>query len=345
MVARVGGVDRDDRDMGQVLAEPEIRSAPDRIRGCRSPPLPFRRLWGRERPFDRLRANGEARSERLFRHAFRLLDHMVREFMRDTMLVDGDQAEAARRERVAEHLRDARGETRRPADLLGQDQIPDLGGAELGDGELAPFLLLDRPQPMALALAMDDAEDELAPFGELLHRMGGKARPARLGAGEDAVANAQRASPAFALEHPQSRLGQVRFPALRDGPALAVLVDVGHPQHRHPGHAAGLVEGAAGRGVDQALVGHVAQQGLERDLVVPGQAEGAGDLALAGRLVARRDEVEDLPAGGEASSGWSTSHLRSNPVTPDLIRGPPSSAQPSVKDRWMPDQVRHDDHG
>ena len=47
---------------------------------------------------------------------------------------------------------DPGGEPRRPADLLGEDEVAGLGLAEVGDGQLAPLLLLDRPQPEALRL-------------------------------------------------------------------------------------------------------------------------------------------------------------------------------------------------
>ena len=68
MVARVGGVDGDDRQMRQVLAL----------------------------------------AERLLGNAVRFVDRLLREFMPKAVLVDRDQAEAARRERIAEHRIDAR---------------------------------------------------------------------------------------------------------------------------------------------------------------------------------------------------------------------------------------------
>ena len=64
MVARVGRVDRDDRDMGQILAL----------------------------------------TERQRRDALGLFDHAVGEDVRDAVLVDRDKAEAAGREGVAEDV-------------------------------------------------------------------------------------------------------------------------------------------------------------------------------------------------------------------------------------------------
>jgi hypothetical protein len=60
------------------------------------------------------------------------------------------------------------------------------------------------------------------------------------------------------------------------------------------------VERATGRRVDKSLVGHILEQALEVDLVLPRQPERPRDLALASRLVGRGDEVEDLLAGGQA---------------------------------------------
>ena len=55
-----------------------------------------------------------------------------------------------------------------------------------------------------------------------------------------------------------------------------------------------------GERVDQSLVGHVLEQGLEHDLVLPVQPERPRNLALARRLVRGRDEIEDLLARRQA---------------------------------------------
>jgi hypothetical protein len=88
-----------------------------------------------------------------------------------------------------------------------------------------------------------------------------------------------------ALDHTQLRRRTLARPLFGNPADVAVLVRLDDPEHRHLRHAARLVEGAAGGRVDQPVVGHVLEQRLERDLVLPGQAEGAGDLALARRLV------------------------------------------------------------
>src|SRR5947208_29520 len=78
MVARVLGVDRDDRQMREVLAL----------------------------------------AQRQLRHAMRFVDRLLREFVAQSVLVDRDQAEAARRERVAEHRVHAGAGARRPTGHL-----------------------------------------------------------------------------------------------------------------------------------------------------------------------------------------------------------------------------------
>ena len=72
---------------------------------------------------------------------------------------------------------------------------------------------------------------------------------------------------------------------------------VDDPQHRHLGDPAHLVESAPRGAVNQAFVAHVAQQLLERDLVMAGKAERAGDLARADLSGLRPDEGEKLFLG------------------------------------------------
>src|SRR3546814_9338102 len=48
------------------------------------------------------------------------------------------------------------------------------------------------------------------------------------------------------------------------------------------------------------FVGHILEQRLQRDLVITVEREMLRDLALADRLVGRRNEVEDLLAAGQA---------------------------------------------
>ena len=236
--------------------------------------------------------------------------------MRDLVLVDRDQAEAARREGIAEDRLHPRGEARRAAGLLCENEIARRGAVQVGDGKLAPLLLLDGPQPMPVALLMNDAEDEFASLEQLLHRMGDPPVPPFLGPSEDALADAERGR-AFALplHHPEPRRRPLRLPALRYREGAAGLVHVDDAKHRHLGDAAHPMEGPARAGVDQALVSHVAEQLLERDLLLPLHPERLGDLALACGRIRRLDEVEDLLAGGKAgSSGMLDQSILPNPL-------------------------------
>ena len=125
--------------------------------------------------------------------------------------------------------------------------------------------------------------------------MGGIALPALLGPGEDAVADAERAAPA-ALDHAQPRRRAVGVPLLRHGEDVAAVVGLDDPQHGDLRHAARLVEGAAGRAVDQPLVGHVLEQRLERILSWPDRPNaraisrlpaGWSDVAMKSRICLR----------------------------------------------------------
>ena len=112
-------------------------------------------------------------------------------------------------------------------------------------------------------------------------------------------------------DHAKARRCSVRMPLLRDGEDVAVVVGVDDAKHGDLGHAARLVERPAGGAVDQPLVRHVLQQGLEQDLVLAREAERPRDLALPRGLVGRRDEVDDLLAAGQAGS-FAFCHVRSS---------------------------------
>ncbi len=133
-----------------------------------------------------------------------------------------------------------------------------------------------------------------------------------LGPRENAIPYPQSRLTAAALHHAQAwRRMAFRHPMLGNRDHL-IAVDVDDAQHGHLGHTAHLVEGAAGAEIDQSLVRHVLEQRLEADLLVTLQAEGARDLALAGRLIAARDEVQDLIAAGQTgdNGGAGFTHRR-----------------------------------
>jgi hypothetical protein len=110
-------------------------------------------------------------------------------------------------------------DARRPSALFGQDEIAGLGAADIRDLQLAPFLFSRRAQPEHVALAVDDAEHQLAALQQLLHRMRDVAVALGFGAGEHTVADAERA-PAALSPAPDARLGRIRLPALGNAQAL-----------------------------------------------------------------------------------------------------------------------------
>src|SRR5438094_4709290 len=104
--------------------------------------------------------------------------------MRDAMLVDRDQAEAARRERIAQYRIHARAKPRRPPGLFGQHQIAGRRLADVRNRQLASFLLVDWTKPEILAFLMHDTKHQFAASQQLLHDMRNKAGAALLGARE-----------------------------------------------------------------------------------------------------------------------------------------------------------------
>ena len=221
------------------------------------------------------------------------------------MLVDGDQAEGARRQRIAEDFGHLHPGARAAAGGLGEDQLPLLGPPDVGDMDGIAHALVDRRQPrLARAVQLDDAEQLFFRSRQLLHRMGEPAGADLFGACEHAIALAQRravgAQLALGFDHaqPRRRGAVVGLPAVGNGDRLAVL-GIDHAQHGDARQAAHAVEGGA-LAVDQAFLGHVLEQRLELDLLLPLEAEVFPDLALAGGLVGPGDEVEDLLAAGQA---------------------------------------------
>jgi hypothetical protein len=115
--------------------------------------------------------------------------------------------------------------------------------------------------------------------------------------GEDSVADAERTATA-AFDHAKPRRRTFGVPLLRNREDIAALIRIDDPKHGNFRHSARFVERSARSAVDQPLVRHILEQGLEQYLVLTRQAERACDLALAGRLVGCRDEVQDLLSAG-----------------------------------------------
>ena len=123
---------------------------------------------------------------------------------------------------------------------------PGLGLAQIGDRQLAPLLACSTGRSQAWSPSWwTTPSTSSLPLSSFF--IGWAIQPLLLllGAREDAVADAERRAPALALHHPQPRRRPFRLPALGHRPGAAAIVDVDDAQHRHLGHAAHLVEGAA----------------------------------------------------------------------------------------------------
>ena len=124
------------------------------------------------------------------------------------------------------------------------------------------------------------------------------------GPGQHAVPRAQRRAARGALAagfdqpQPWRRGGIVGLPGRGNGDRFAIL-DLDHAQHGDPWHPAQAVECRA-VAIDQPFIRHVAQQGLELDLLLPLQPEGARDFPFAGGLFRLGDEIEHLLARRQA---------------------------------------------
>ena len=106
---------------------------------------------------------------------------------------------------------------------------------------------------------------------------------------KDAITNAKRAAFA-ALHHPNTwRRLAFGFPMFGHG-VNTIAFNIDDAQHRYLGHPAHFVKGTTGRGVYQALIGHIFEQSLERYLVCAVQAKFFGNLALSRRRRRGGDE-------------------------------------------------------
>ena len=125
------------------------------------------------------------------------------------------------------------------------------------------------------------------------------AAPRFLGPRQDAIADGQRAALA-ALHDAQARRGLAFCLPPFGRSDQRRIIDIDDPQYCNLGHPAQLVKSARRAKVDQPFVGHILEQRLERDLLLPLEAEGLGDLPLARGLVRCGDEIHHLIARREA---------------------------------------------
>ena len=262
MVARVSRIDRDNRQVPQVFAGLFGELQFGRARGF------LKRFFGKD--------------------------------VRDAVFGNCNQAEAARRERIADHFDHLDARTLGTADPLGNHQLSRLGLAAIGDGRGLAHALVDRGEPRLAGLVdLDHAHQAFGARGQLFHGVRNPARGRLLGAGEETVAALQGrlalypgARARFADGDARRLAGRFGIPIVGLGDEVA-LVHSNNRERRDLGHPAHAVEGAL-LAVDQAFLGHVLEQRLQFDLLLPLEPEGLGDLTLAGGNVGGLDEVEHL---------------------------------------------------
>ena len=186
------------------------------------------------------------------------------------------------------------------------DQVAILGAAGVALAHrpgVAGALVGRHDAGLAVAAAAEHADD--ADIGLVLQPAHGAAGPAAvlvlLQPRQHPVADRQRALAAAFGGHADARRRLLLLPAHRLGQGLAVGVDGDDAQHRdiRQGRRARRPHAAAAALLQLALLGHVLQQLLQPHPVVAGDVEGAGDLALADRVVARLQELGDLLARRE----------------------------------------------
>ena len=89
------------------------------------------------------------------------------------------------------------------------------------------------------------------------------------------------------------------FPAFRHRKRL-ITVNFDYLKHGNLGNAAHFVERAPRSHIDEPFVGHVLEQSLQRNLLIPTQPEFSSNLALASGYIALLYESKDLLARWQA---------------------------------------------
>ena len=228
----------------------------------------------------------------------RLSLDFFRDFKRDAEFVDGNQAETARREWVAQYIGYPRLFLACPPAKLCQNQIARLRLSDLKQRNIKTRLLVGGLQPeTAIITFLDHAQYLFAGLGEFLHRMGKPPLPRFLRPRQYPVTDAQRA---FSTPLDDTQLRQwypIRFPTFRNGYQL-VAIDIDNFQHGDARNTAHLVECAARGCIDQPFVGHILEQRFQSDLVASEKPESARNFALACWFFRRLDKFEDLLATG-----------------------------------------------
>ena len=183
MIARIGRIDSDNRQMAQVLAVTEG---------------PFRDIFG-------------------------LCKQLNRKDVGNLIFVYRNQAESTRRERVAQNLLHAGRYPRGASGLLCEDQIPCLSPAKIGYQRILAVPLVDGLQPVTTAFDSDHPQHQFLAAGQLLHRMRDVAVPAFLDPRKNTVADPKCAAAAAFDHTQFRHRDALGFPTFRNGDHLTVI--------------------------------------------------------------------------------------------------------------------------
>ena len=268
MIARIGRINRNDRQMGKVFAGLTVKRKIGRFLSC--------------------------------------IQRLLRESVRDTMLGDGNQAEAFRGERIAHHFYNFDAGTVRASGALGNHQLAFFSPAKVGNRRRIAHAFVNRGKPcFSGAVNLDNAHQAFAARGQLFHNMRDPTAVALFSARQNPVAGFEswKCAPlifgtlaALAFAHSQSGRFVRSFirPIVWDSNRFPIL-DLNNAQHSHFGNAAHAVIGGF-PAVDQAFLGHVLEQLLQSDFLLTFKAKSFRDLSLAGWPIAGLDKFEHLPA-------------------------------------------------
>ena len=269
MVARIGGVDCDQRHIAQILAALHTERA--------------RRIGG--------------------------MDHRIGEIIGNAVLVDRDQADRARCRRIAQTLdnaRDRQAHAAFGARLLGLDQLAVLRAEQAVRGH-APFLVrpfLDRKNAAAVTVLAENADDFMGRMADaadeprlvlmVLALNLGQSRKDALAGGDSGIA--------FAGDEKDARLKALALPFHRLGEQIALRIGMEDLHHRDRRQAVGVVIMALAP-LEQAFGLQLLEQAFQLDPFGTLDAEGFRNVTFRARFRMFCHPVENLLSGRNLSHG------------------------------------------
>ena len=219
--------------------------------------------------------------------------HVLREDIGNAVFMDRNQAERFGCERIAEHLRHPRANPWCPASFFGKYKVTRCGEAKITNQRLTPLAFIDRFQPKAVTLFLNNAEDQILFTFQFLERVRHMATARFFSARKDAVTHAE-CSAFAALNHAQAgRRFAFGLPIFRDSKDFTVN-NINNAQHRDLGQPAHFVKRTARSGIDQPFIGHIFEQSLERNFIRAVKPKRFGNFTFSCGSFRCRYEIDDL---------------------------------------------------